>query len=294
MSPAHVLLALLVALVWGANFLVVKAGLEELPPLLFTGLRFLAAAVPAVFLVGRRGLSWRLIGGVGLFIGAGLFGLLFLGMRLGMAPGLSSLVMQTQALFTVLLAALCLGEKPSAAQLAGLGLAVAGMGLVGADAAALGGSLWGFALVLGAAVSWSVGNVILRAAGGADMFRLMVWMSLVPPPLLFGLSALFETGQGRALAGLGPVALGAILYNGLAAHVFAFGAWGLLLQTYSSAVVAPFALLVPVFGMGLSAALLGEGFTPLKVAGCLLIFSGVLLNALGRQISMALAAVRRR
>src|SRR5690606_35676571 len=133
MRPRHIALAVLVAALWGVNFVVIELGLDHFPPLLFSALRFLVAAVPAIFLLGRPSVAWKLVVGVGLVLGVGKFGLLFIGMDQGMPAGLSSLVLQVQAVFTALFAALALSERPGRVRLAGMAVALAGIGVAAVD-----------------------------------------------------------------------------------------------------------------------------------------------------------------
>src|SRR5690349_5845365 len=150
MRPRHVAIAVLIAAIWGVNFVVIDVGLASLPPLLFAGLRFVAAAVPAVLFVRRPAIPWHWFVIVGLPLGVGQFGLLFIGMHMGMPAGLSSLVLQTQALFAALLAAVMLRERPRRTQLAGMVVAFAGIALIGLSLGQ-GGPLPAFALCVAAA-----------------------------------------------------------------------------------------------------------------------------------------------
>jgi len=281
MRPRDLLLALVVAVVWGFTFVVIEVGLDNFPPLLFSALRFFAAAFPAVFFVRRGNIPWSVIFAVGLVFGAGYFGLLFVGMKMGVPAGLSSLLVQIQAAFTAILAAVLLKDPPVAAQKLGMAVAFSGIGLIAWEFVGESSAL-GLALVLFSAFVWSLSNIILKRAGSIDMFRLMVWMSLVPILPLVGLSLLTEAGQWQAMASLNLKGVGAVLYTGYAATVFGFGAWADLFKRYTPNVVAPFSLLVPIFGMTFSWLFLGEEFSPLKLAASALVFAGLAINVLGR------------
>lgn len=233
MRPAHLALAALVAAVWGVNFVVIEIGLDHFPPLLFSALRFLAAALPAVFLVGRPTVAWKWILAVGLVLGVAKFGLLFTGMDLGAPAGLSSLVLQVQAVFTALFAFAALGERPGRLKVAGMGVALAGIGVAAADEGGA-GSLAGFALVIAAAACWGVSNVLTRKASPPDALNFMVWVSTVPVLPLLALSLLLE-GPERDLAALRALdwtGAGVILYVAWVTTVFGFGAWGWLLRRH--------------------------------------------------------------
>ncbi len=282
MGARDVALAVLVAVLWGFTFPVIHVGLGSFPPLLFSALRFVAAAFPAVLFVGRGNVPRSLILTVGLLFGVAYFSFLFIGMHIGMPAGLSSLVVQSQMLFTALISAVVLRDAPTRVQLAGMAVACSGMAVIGWEFAG-GGSLTGLALVVAAAAVWGATNIVLKRAGDVDMFRLMVHMSVVPVAPLLLLSWLFEDGQGAALAGLDWRGAGAALYTGLVATVLCFGIWARLLRRHSPTVVAPFSLLVPVFGMALSGVLLGETYSAVKLAGSALVFAGLGLNVAGRR-----------
>lgn len=281
MRPLHIALAALVAAVWGVNFVVIEIGLGHFPPLLFSALRFLVAALPAVFFVGRPKVAWKWIVGVGLVLGVAKFGLLFIGMDRGMPAGLSSLVLQVQAVFTALFAALVLGERPGRMRISGMGVALAGIGVAAVDEGASGPVL-AFVLVIAAAACWGVSNVLTRKAAPPDSLNFMVWVSTVPVLPLLGLSLLFE-GWDRdadALAALDWSGVGIIVYVAWITTVFGFGAWGFLLRHHPASSVAPFTLLVPVFGMSSAALLLGESVSPLRWIAAALLVGGVALTSL--------------
>nr|WTB31359.1 EamA family transporter [Streptomyces sp. NBC_00830] len=281
MRPLHIALAALVAAVWGVNFVVIEVGLGHFPPLLFSALRFLVAALPAVFFVGRPKVAWKWIVGVGLVLGVAKFGLLFIGMDRGMPAGLSSLVLQVQAVFTALFAALTLGERPGRVRLLGMAVALAGIGVAAVDEGATGPVL-AFVLVIAAAACWGVSNVLTRKAAPPDSLNFMVWVSTVPVLPLLGLSLLFE-GWDRdadALAALDWSGVGIIGYVAWITTVFGFGAWGFLLRHYPASSVAPFTLLVPVFGMSSAALLLDESVSPLRWCAAALLVGGVALTSL--------------
>lgn len=281
MRPFHIALGVLVAALWGVNFVVIDVGLGHFPPLLFCALRFLAAAVPAVLLVGRPRVQWRWVVAVGLVLGVAKFGLLFIGMHAGMPAGLSSLVLQVQAVFTALFAMAALGERPGRVRLLGMAVALAGIAVAAVDEGAS-GPLTGFALVVAVAAFWGVSNVLTRKAAPPDALRFMVWVSAVPVLPLLLLSLLFEgpAADAAALGSLDWSGVGAVVYVAWITTLLGFGVWGFLLRTYDASTVAPFSLLVPVFGMSSAALLLGEGVSPLRWCAAALLVGGVALTSL--------------
>ncbi|MBE1459038.1 O-acetylserine/cysteine efflux transporter [Nocardiopsis terrae] len=282
MRPSHSLLAVLVAAVWGVNFVVIEVGLDHFPPLLFSALRFLVAALPAVFLVRRPGVAFGWILLVGLVLGVAKFGLVFTGMHLGMPAGLTSLVLQVQAVFTAFFAVLFLRERLRPVRYLGMAVALCGIAVAAHDHGGS-GPLTAFILVVAAAAFWGLSNVFTRRAAPPDALSWMVWVSVVPPLPLFALSLLVEGPEAglAAIRGLDLAGAGAIAFVAWAATVFGFGAWGHLLRRYEASAVAPYSLLVPVFGMASAFLFLGERISVLSLAAAVLLVGGVALTALG-------------
>lgn len=281
MKPQHVVLALLVAVIWGVNFTVIAIGLGSFPPLLLAALRFALAALPALF-IPRPNVPWPRFIAIGATLFLGQFGLLFVGMAAGMPPGLASVILQSQAFLTILIAAFTLGETPTSRQIAGTVVAFTGLAVISATAGGAGFSILGLGLCLAAALSWATGNVLLRGAGQPDMFALMVWLSIIPPLPLFGLSWLLE-GPGaitHALLTVNWLGAGAVFYNALFSTLIGYGIWGQLLKHYPAATVTPFSLLVPVFGVSAAAIILGERFDPTRMCGMALVLCGLIIVVL--------------
>ncbi len=272
MKPGHLALAVGLAAVWGVNFVVMQTGLEHFPPLLYAGLRFALAAFPALLLVGRPGVPWRWVGAVAVTIGVGQFGLLLIGMRAGMPAGLTSLVLQAQVLFTILFAVTLLGERLTARRVTGLAVAFGGLALVAVDFG-LSGPVGAFALCVAAAAAWGLGNVAQRRAAPPDSLRFMVWVSALSAPPLLLLSLLVEGVPSLAAPAEGWLSLA---YVAFVSTLGGFGVWGFLLRRYDASVVAPYTLLVPVFGMSSAALFTGEPLSWLKAVAAVLIVAGVL------------------
>lgn len=275
MALGHLVLVLFVVVIWGLTFVATRLALDDFSPPQLTALRFLIAAVPALFLP-RPPVSWPLLIVIGLSLFAGQFLLQFFGMALGTPPGLSSIVVQTQALFTILFAALALGERPTRRQWTGTAVAFAGLAViattVGRDLT-MGGL--GFSAL--SAVSWGIGNVLVKRLPPVDTLHLMVWLSLVPPLPSLALSALLDGPRAiwTALAAASWPGLGATLYIGLVATVLGYTIWGSLLRRYPAATVTPFALLIPFVATYASSLAFGERFGPARLAGMALVLLGL-------------------
>ncbi|SFI05710.1 O-acetylserine/cysteine efflux transporter [Nocardioides psychrotolerans] len=277
MNRRDSLLAALVATVWGFNFVVIDWGMDGVPPLLFLALRFLLVLLPAILLVPRPDASWRTIALVGSFMSLGQFGFLYVGMAAGMPPGLAALVLQAQVIFTILIAAGVLRERPTTGQVAGVTLGAVGLVVV---ALGRGGEvpLVALLLCLAGALSWGIGNVVARAARVTGGLSLTVWSALVVPVPLLALSLLVDgpTAVADGLAALGWEAGLSTLYTAGLASLLGYGIFTALLGRNPSSAVVPWVLLAPVVAMASAWALLGQRPNGAEVLGGLLLVLGVL------------------
>ena len=282
MPLSHLLLALAVVFVWGTNFVVIKWGLAELPPFLFATLRFALSAFPLLLVVKRPAVAWTKLAAFGVLLGAGQFGLLFYAMRADIAPGLASLVIQVQVFFTIGMAMALGGERPRPVQGAALALAVAGMGVIAAHIDTHNLTALGLVLIIAAAAAWAGANMVARSAGRVDMLAFMVWTSVFAAPALAAISLALEGPQRIAdsVAQAGWSAWAAVAWQALGNTLFGYGAWNWLLTRHPAATVTPVALLIPVFGMGASSALLGEAMPGWKLGATALVIAGLGLNTL--------------
>jgi O-acetylserine/cysteine efflux transporter len=290
MSPRDRLLAALVAVLWGCNFLAIHATLGHFPPLFAAGLRFGIIAVPTILFVPWPKVKLRWLIGYGLGFGTGQFALLFIAMDTGMPTGLASLVLQASAPFTVLLGAVFLRERVSGRQLAGITLAVAGMAVIAWQRAGH-AALLPVILTLLAALSWAFGNLCSRQAAPSNPLHFTLWMSVVPPLPMFALSVIAEGpgAQWKSLTTLnspsGWTAIIGLVYIVVPATIVGSGIWTTLMGRNPAGVVAPFSLLVPVVGMSLAFLVLGERPTLLETLAAAVVIGGVLLGSLKRRSS---------
>lgn len=279
MPLRHVLLALLVVAIWGFNFVVIKLSVEAFPPILAAALRFAAAAFPAVLFVRPPKAPWYIVLGFGLAFGVALYGFLNLSISLGMPAGLASLVLQTQAFFTMMLAFLLLGERPSRFQVIGAVIAFSGIAVIGSEHVQ-GTGLVPLVLVLMAALSWGLANVLTKKAGTVNAISFTVWGVLAAPVPLLVLSLLTEgwPAISTALSGFSWSDVALVAFLAYPATLLGGGIWSWLLGRHPASVVAPFTLLVPITGLASGYLVLGETVTGVEIAGGVLVICGLIVT----------------
>ena len=283
MKPADVCIAVLVAVIWGLAFVASRIALDEFSPELMTALRFAIAALPCLF-VRRPGVPWGLLIAISLTLFLGQFLTQAFAIKQGVPVGLSSVIVQSQALFTIGFAALLFGERPSRMQTAGIGLATVGLlmicGTVGYDF-----SVSAFSVLLISPISFAIGNILLRRAQGVLMFDLFAWLCLAAAVPLFAL-ALVANGPQPTWLALTQMSLTGLLclvgLGGVATSI-AYWLWGRLLRDYPAAQVVPFALLVPFVGSAASSIVFGETFGPLRLAGMITVVGGIAVMLLAKR-----------
>ncbi len=278
MSVTHLAAALLMVTIWGFNFIVIRWGLNDVPPLTLTFLRFALAAFPAVLFVRRPQPSWRLVTGYALFAFTVQFGLLFAGMHAGMPTGLASLVIQVQVFFTIGLVALMTHERAKPIQL--IGATIAGAGLVLVAFHLPPSTLLGFSLVVAAAASWAVANVIVKRIHSEQPLAVVVWASAAASIMMLPVALVLEgpSTMWAAVSAMDTLAWFGLAFQAWPTTLLAFGIWAWLLRQHPAALVAPFTLLVPIVAMSLAVWLLGEEVTWWKLTAIALVLSGLALN----------------
>jgi O-acetylserine/cysteine efflux transporter len=288
MSLGVAALALLVAAIWGFNFVVIKVGVSGMPPLFLACLRFVLSVFPAILFVKKPDITWGQLAAYGLFLGVGEFGFLFTALKFGAPAGVSSIVLQSQAFLTAILAAVFLRETVKARTWVGLFIAAAGLVILSLPqtgaAASLTPSL--AAMVLLAALFWASANIVARRMPTTDALGLMVWSSLFSILPLFALSLAFEgpAAIGSSLRDIGALTIGALFYLAFLSTLVGYGLWNALIMRHGATKIAPFSLLVPIFSLSSAALFLGEGFTLREALAALLILAGLVVHVFGPQV----------
>jgi O-acetylserine/cysteine efflux transporter len=283
MKPADILIAIMVAVIWGLAFVASRLALDEFSPELMTAMRFAIAALPCLF-VRKPKVGWTLLAAISFTLFLGQFLAQAYGIAHGVPVGLTSVIVQSQALFTIGFAALAFGERPTPVQALGIAVAAIGLlmicGTVGYDF-----SVSAFAVLMISPVSFALGNILLRGARGVPMFDLFAWLCLTSAVPLFAL-ALVADGPAptwHALIHMSLTGLVCLLVIGAISTSIAYWLWGRLLHDYPAAQVVPFALLVPFVGSAASSIVFGEKFGPLRLAGMLTVIAGIAVMVLARR-----------
>lgn len=275
----HLFLALLVIVAWGCNFIFIKLGLNEIPPLFLCVLRFFFSFFPAILFVKPPAAPFKLIALYGFVMFALQFSLLFLGMKAGMPPGLASILIQVQVFFSILFAVIVLGERPSLWQIIGASVSFSGIAIVALHFDK-GTSLAGFLLIIAAAAVWGIGNLITKKIGHVNVISLVVWGSLVACFPLLLISLYFEGSEKiiYTCTHVSWVGMSAVLYMVYISTWVGYGVWNWLVSRYSVATIVPFTLLVPIVAMFLSIVFLGEPLQLWKIISGLLVMGGLSIN----------------
>lgn len=287
MAVPHIFLALITVFLWGFNFVVIKVGVMDMPPLFLTALRYFFAAVPLIFFLPRPKVPWQHMVVYGMVMGCAQFGLLYTAIKWGLPAGLASLVMQSQAFFTMALAVTLLGEIPLKSHVAGAVIAFSGLAVIGLERLNI-SAMVPLLMCVGAAFSWAIGNIVNRKVGRVNAISFVAWTSLVPVLPLIVLSLVLEGPQAIA-AGMATANLMTVLvvaYMAYGATIVGAGIWSFLLLRYPAGTVAPFSLLVPIVGFIGAYYAFDEEITLLEIIGSALVVAGLALNVFGRRISL--------
>jgi len=283
MKLADVGIAVMVAVIWGLAFVASRIALDEFSPELMPTLRFAIAAVPCLF-VRKPKVSWPLLIAISFTLFLGQFLSQSIAIARGVPVGLTSVIVQSQALFTIAFAALLFAELPTRMQAVGIGVATIGLlmicGTVGHDF-----SVGAFAVLMISPISFAVGNLLLRRARGAPMFDLFAWLCLAAAIPLLALTLVTNGPQPtwHALSHMSLTGLLCMLGLGGIATSIAYWLWGRLLRDYPPAQVVPFALLVPFVGSAASSIVFGETFGPLRLGGMITVVGGIAIMLLSKR-----------
>ncbi len=297
MKKKDIMLALLVVIVWGANFTVIKLGLDGVPSMLLVSLRYLIVALPAVFFIKRPNLEWKYIILYGLTVGVGQFSCLFYAMEMGMPASLASIIVQLQAFISPFFAWIFLKEKLKTKQIIGFLVAAVGLFVIGMASGTSGVTkipIKVFILTIFAPIFWALSNIIVSfvsqkaIANGEklDMLGLIVWSSLIPPLPVLVFALMLDTPQTLigAITNLNAISVFAILYLSFGATLFGYGMWSQLIAKHSIGEIAPLSLLVPITGLLTARIVLSEQLSKMQWLGVIIILIGLIITNLDPKV----------
>lgn len=273
MKPRDILLALSVPLIWGLGFTFAKAALDEFPPILLMALRFSLTALVLVWFVRP---PWGMMARIALIalVSATIqYSLTFTGL-VDLDASSAIIVIQLEVPFALLLSAVFLKERIGWRRAIGVTLAFGGVVLIAGEPR-LRGELIPVLLVASGALTWSIGQVMIKTVRGVGGFTLIAWVAVFAAPQLFVASYLFEDGQIEAVAAAGGLVWGVILYLGLIMTAIGYGIWYRLLGSYRVNQVMPFLLLLPVTTMISGVLLLDETISAMTALGAAVVLGGV-------------------
>lgn len=290
MNKKHILMSVLLVILWGVNFTMIKLGLSGVPSMLLVAFRFIFTTFPAIFFIKKPKTEMKYIILYGLTVGVGQFACLFYAMQIGVPAGIASIVLQIQAFISPVLAMIFLNEKVKTKQVVGFLVAAAGLGLIATASTKDNINKIppiAFVLLLAAPAFWAVSNIIARIASDKaaakgeklNMVSLVVWSGLVPPIPMLGLALMLDTPETllNALTNLSGISILAVIYLAFAATLTCYGIWSILVATYPMSTVAPIPLTVPIVALLSARIVLNEQLTPMQWTGFIVILAGLVI-----------------
>lgn len=279
MPARDMLLAVMIAICWAFNLVVIKLAIQGISPLTFGFLRFLFVAFPLVLFIKRPNVSLAKLVVVGLVLGVAKFAFLFKGLEQGIGIGISSLTLQTQVVFTAIISYFAFGYRLSKKEIIGITVSMFGM-IIFASKSFQGASFFGFSLVLMSAITWGISNNLCKTLKGVNMLSLTVWMSLVPPIPYFLLSQVWEGSDAffSSLQAISFKELSATSYIAYVATLFGLTGWTWLMRQHNPSKVSIYGLLIPVFSLLFGWLFFDEYLDSVNMLGCVAVFAGLIIN----------------
>lgn len=247
----HLFIGALTTVMWGANFSIIEMGLRDLNSFSLTLLRFFFTAVPLIFFIPRpKEISILWIAFYGVIFGTGLWWLVNFAMYKGLSPGLSSLILQFSAFFTIIMSNIFFKERISLQNWIGMGVSFVGLMMI-IHFSNLSSTKIGIELTILAAVSWAVCNLIIKKTQPQNVIGFIVWSSLFAVPVLLTMSIIVNGGEElyQIPQNITFNACISVLFQSFITTILGYSIWNKLMKTYPASDVAPLSLLVPISGI---------------------------------------------
>ncbi len=274
MNWRHMLLAMLVAASWGANFASAKIAMQELPPFLLLWLRFTIVAVVVLPFCPRPAISWRALTMLSLLLGTLHFAFMFLSIGLGLSASGAVIASQLGVPFSCLLGSIMFNDKLGRWRSFGMLVSFSGVVIIAGEPE-ISRHFIPFLVACTGALAWASANMAMKRMGSVPILPLLAWISLLCVPQLGLMTLIFEQGQLQAIRDASLLTWGAVLYTTFISLILAYGIWYRLLQRFPMSQVAPYSLLVPVFGLSACHFILGEPLSAQFLTGGVLTIVGV-------------------
>jgi O-acetylserine/cysteine efflux transporter len=274
MSFRDILIALCAPILLGFGFVIAKPAMQQFPPFLLMGLRFTIAALILIWWFPiPRGLLKNLF--IVSFIGGTLtYGLVYMGLN-SVDASSSTLLIQTEVPFGVIIAYFLFKEKPGIKNIVGIVIAFLGL-FVLLGAPNLQGKLIGVLLLLSGAFTWSLGMVmakpIVKKIGG---FAVTAWVCLFSGPMLLLGSFIFDGNTINYFLSANFHGWLIVAYLSLIMQPLAYGTWYHVIGRNPIHKVLPVMLLLPLTGLSTAIFLLGEEPTKQVFLGGAIILLGI-------------------
>ncbi len=282
MKLPHLSLALLVVFIWGMNLIVARWALNDFPPLFLVFSRFFLVSIPAIFFIKRPKVHWRLLFSYAMFMFLLTFSLSFFGIQQGVAPDLASILLQSQAFFTVFIGWAFLKEKIHIWQLLGGLVGLAGIAFIGVKTQGT-ATTEGVVLIMLGALTWGIGNGITKKIRTANFVSVIVWAACLCTPLSFLLSYFLEGPEkiSTSLQNLNLADIGVLLYLSYGSILLTFICWSYLLRSYPLATISPLTFACPLIAMAGATLFLGEPLESWKLIAAGVILFGLAIDFVG-------------
>lgn len=281
MQIRHYFYALVVTFCWGANFVASVKGLEHFSPFFMLSLRFFAVGLILLPFYWRRSIRWTFVSQMAFVLGTLHFGGVFGAMAYGIDIPTAVITVQLGVPFSCMLSAMLFKDRLGPWRTGGLVVAFLGMILIAGTPNVVQHFI-PFLMVMAAAFCWAVSNVMMKREGAVNVMELICWQSLVSSGMLLLVSLIFEQNQWHQLITVPPLVVLALSFSALVSTIIAYGLWYHLLNHCDVSRIAPFNLLVPVFGIGV-----GQIFYPKELDAKIIIGSLITL------VGVAIIVMRR-
>ncbi|QQK76478.1 DMT family transporter [Salicibibacter cibarius] len=283
------ILMLIITLLWGYAWVLMKDALTYMGPFTFSAFRFGTGAATLLLVVWIMNIGlpprryWKHLIVIGLLQTSAVFLLVMYALEF-VDAGQSSVLLYSMPMWSSLLAVQFLGEKINPAKLTGLIVGIIGLFTI------VGWDMWvgqplevifGQLLIIIAAIAWAISNIYYRRnVSGLSQLQVSA-MQMFFGTIGITLAALIaEWGE--------PIVFNAtsiyhVLFTGVLASALAFTVWFFIISKIDMVTATISTLLVPIFGLTFSSLLLGEQLTVGILTGSALIIAGIVIATVAKE-----------